>query len=83
MEINPDNSKELMLLKYNVKANDVLYFFNITLISNYKITLSEEMLDTVAAYANRKRPGIRLTVDRTINIYLNVDTYGVRIGLEN
>lgn len=82
MEINPDNSNELMLLKYNVKANDVLYFFNITHISNYKIILSEEMLDTVAAYANKKRQGIRLTVDGTINIYLNTDTYEVRITLE-
>lgn len=79
METNPNNSKELMLLNYTVNNNTTLYFFNLIHVSNYKIHLNAESLNTIAKYANRKRQGITLLIDGSINIYLNTETYEVRI----
>ena len=83
MEQNLNNNKELMFLNYNVKSGDVLYFNNMSHTSNYKIILNDDNLNFIAVYANKKRQGIKTVIGGVINIYLNIDTYDVRIELVN
>ena len=83
MDVNPNNNKELMLCDYKIESGDVLYFFNISHSSNYKVILNDERSKELVSYANKKRQGIKFKTDGTVDIYLNIETYEVRIELNN
>ena len=79
METNPDNPKELRYLNYQAEVGYVLYFMNSVHTSTYKITLDEASLNVTAKYGNSKRSNIRTLVGGSLNIYLNIETYIVRV----
>ena len=79
MDVNPDNEKELMYKNYPSEIGYFLYFVSVSHVSTYKITIDESSYNVTVKYGNSKRTNFKTLVSVSLNIFLNTETYVVRV----